>query len=179
MSGREETITLGGGCFWCTEAVFNRVKGIQSVKSGYTGGELPNPTYEQVCTGRTGHAEAAQVVFDNEVIDFETLLHVFFATHDPTTLNRQGGDVGTQYRSGIFYHDEGQKRLAEASRLALQKNKPFRGEIVTEINPAAEFYAAEGYHQDYYQKNPARYKFYKSGCGREARLRELWGSRAN
>jgi len=143
--------------------------------SGYMGGHSKNPTYEQISTGRTGHAEVVQVEYDPKRVSYDKLLEVFWRNVDPTQKDAQFCDHGSQYRSGIFYHDEEQKRLAEASRLALQKTKPFKGGIVTEITRAAEFYAAEGYHQDYYQKNPARYKFYKSGCGREARLQQLWG----
>ena len=167
--------TFGGGCFWCMEEALDKVPGVTGTVSGYMGGPLKNPTYEQVSSGRTGHAEVIQVEFDPARTSYAKLLEAFWRNIDPTQKDAQFCDHGPQYRSAIFYHDDEQKRLAEASRLALQKNKPFKGEIVTEITKASEFYAAEGYHQDYYQKNPARYKFYKSGCGREARLQQLWG----
>ena len=149
-----ETATLASGCFWCIEAVLNRVRGVQSVMPGYTGGELPNPSYEDVCTGRTGHAEAVQVVFHPDVVSFETLLHVFFATHDPTQLNRQGGDVGTQYRTAIFYHDAKQKETAEKVIKELQPD--YSDPIVTEVTPLDVFYPAEDYHQAYYERNRDR-----------------------
>jgi peptide-methionine (S)-S-oxide reductase len=150
---RLEIATFAGGCFWCTEAVFQRVKGVASVKSGYTGGTKPNPTYEEVCTGKTGHAEAIQVAFDPTVATFESLLDLFWRAHDPTTLNRQGADVGTQYRSAIFYHSEEQRRAAEASRKALDESKRLGAPVVTAIEPAGVFYPAEAYHQDYYKRN--------------------------
>ena len=167
--------TFAGGCFWCMEEAFDKVPGVIATVSGYMGGHVKNPTYEQVSTARTGHAEVVQVEYDPAKVSYARLLEVFWRNIDPTQKNAQFCDHGSQYRSGIFHHDEEQKRLAEASRMALQKSKPFKGEIVTEIEKASEFYSAEGYHQDYYQKNPARYKFYKSGCGREARLKQLWG----
>lgn len=167
--------TFAGGCFWCMEEAFDPVAGVISTTSGYMGGKTKNPTYEQVSSGRTGHAEVLQVEYDPKRVSYAKLLEVFWRNIDPTQRDGQFCDHGSQYRSGIFYHDEEQKRLAEASRAAFAKNKPFKGEIVTEITKAAEFYPAEGYHQDYYQKNPVRYKFYKTGCGRAARLKELWG----
>jgi len=167
--------TFAGGCFWCMEEAFDKVPGVVATVSGYMGGHVKNPTYEQVSTARTGHAEVVLVEYDPAKLTYAKLLDVFWRNIDPTQKDAQFCDQGPQYRSGIFYHDEEQKRLAEASRLALQKNKPFRGEIVTEITRAAEFYPAEGYHQDFYLKNPTRYKFYKSGCGRDERLRQLWG----
>ena len=167
--------TFAGGCFWCMEEALDKVPGVISSVSGYMGGRVKNPTYEQVSTGATGHTEVVQIEFDPGKVTYARLLEVFWRNIDPTQKDAQFCDHGSQYRSAIFYHDDEQKRLAEASRLALTKNKPFRGEIVTEITRAAEFYPAEGYHQDYYTKNPARYKFYKSGCGREARLQQLWG----
>jgi len=166
--------TFAGGCFWCMEEAFDKLPGVISTVSGYMGGSVKNPTYDQVSTGRSGHAEVVQVEFDPARVGYAKLLEAFWRNIDPTQKDGQFCDHGPQYRSGIFYHDEEQKQLAEASRQALQKNKPFRGEIVTEITRAAEFYPAEGYHQDFYQKNPTRYKFYKSGCGREARLQQLW-----
>ena len=167
--------TFAGGCFWCMEEAFDKVPGVVTTVSGYMGGKLKSPTYEQVSTGRTGHAEVVQVEYDPAKVSYAKLVEVFWRNVDPTQKDAQFCDYGSQYRSGIFFHDEEQKRVAEASRVALQKTKPFRGEIVSEITRAAEFYPAEGYHQDYYRKNPARYKFYKSGCGREARLQQLWG----
>jgi len=157
-SGAEEPklakATLAGGCFWCTEAVYAELKGVTSVTSGYIGGAVPNPTYKDVCTGQTGHAEAIEIDYDPAVVPFETLLEVFFATHDPTTLNRQGADVGTQYRSGIFYHDDEQKRIAEEVIAKLDAAKVFPGKIVTEVTKATTFYPAEDYHQDYFANNP-------------------------
>ena len=148
-----ETATFAGGCFWCTEAVFERLKGVESVTSGYTGGELANPTYEQVCSGRTGHAEAVQIVFDPAVLSYETLLNVFFELHDPTTLNRQGADAGTQYRSAVFYQDEAQKQTAERVKAEVDASGHYSDKLVTEIAPLTEFYAAETYHQDFYNRN--------------------------
>ena len=146
--------TLAGGCFGCTEAVYAEIKGVTSITSGYIGGAVPNPTYKDVCTGQTGHAEAIEIEYDPAVVPFEKLLEVFFATHDPTTLNRQGADVGTQYRSGVFYHDDEQKRIAEAVIAKLDAAKVFPGKIVTEVTKATIFYPAEDYHQDYFATNP-------------------------
>ncbi|HXF67732.1 MAG TPA: peptide-methionine (S)-S-oxide reductase MsrA [Burkholderiales bacterium] len=167
--------TFAGGCFWCMEEAFDPVPGVIATVSGYMGGKLRNPSYEQVSTGRTGHAEVVQVEYDPAKVSYAKLLEVFWRNVDPTQKDGQFCDYGSQYRTAIFYHDEEQRKLAEASKAALAKNKPFAGEIVTEIVKASEFYPAEDYHQDFYLKNPARYKFYKSGCGREARLRQLWG----
>jgi peptide-methionine (S)-S-oxide reductase len=149
-----ETATLGGGCFWCLEAAFQRLKGVESVVSGYAGGTIPDPGYRQVCTGATGHAEVVQVRFDSAFIDYATLLQVFFATHDPTTPDRQGADVGTQYRSVVFYHDEGQRQVAEAVIADLGACGVWDAPIVTQVLPAPTFYPAESYHQDYYGQNP-------------------------
>lgn len=168
--------TFAGGCFWCMEPPYDKLDGVISTTSGYTGGQKKNPTYEEVSSGRTGHAEAVEVVYDPKKIGYEKLLEVFWRNVDPTVKDQQFCDVGSQYRTGIFYHDEEQKRLAEASKAALEKNKPFKGPIVTEITRATEFYPAEDYHQDYYLKNPVRYKFYRSGCGRDNRLKQLWGA---
>ena len=148
-----ELATLAGGCFWCTEAIFKRLKGVDSVIPGYIGGEMDNPSYGEVSTGKTGHAEAVQIKFDSKVISYNKLLEVFWVIHDPTTLNRQGSDVGTQYRSAIFYHDEEQKRIAEDSKRKLEKSGLESGKIVTEIKPFSEFYGAEEYHQNYYERN--------------------------
>ena len=149
-----ETATLGSGCFWCTEAVFLSVNGVQSVVSGYTGGKVPNPTYREVCSGLTGHAEVIQLTFDPGVITYSDILEIFWNTHDPTTLNRQGADEGTQYRSVIYYHSEAQKKTAESYKAQLDKSGVFRKPIVTEIAPAVKFYSAEKYHQNYYALNP-------------------------
>ncbi len=149
-----ETATLGGGCFWCLDAAFQRLKGVESLVSGYAGGTVPDPDYRQVCTGTTGHAEVVQVRFDNAVIDFATLLRVFFTIHDPTTPNRQGADVGTQYRSVIFFHDPAQEQVARALIAELAAQGVWDGPIVTEILPLPAFFPAEPYHQDYYRQNP-------------------------
>jgi peptide-methionine (S)-S-oxide reductase len=148
------TAVFGGGCFWCTEAVFKMLKGVVSVMPGYAGGTVPNPSYEQVCAGDTGHAEVIKIEFDPALIPYEDLLTVFFATHDPTTLNRQGNDIGTQYRSSVFYADEGQKRAAETFIAELERESPGGGTVVTEVVPLEAFYPAEEYHRDYYAKNP-------------------------
>jgi peptide-methionine (S)-S-oxide reductase len=148
-----EVATLAGGCFWCLEAVYEQVNGVLRVESGYAGGTVPNPTYEQVCTGRTGHAEVAQVTFDPEVVSFEDLLAIFFTIHDPTTLNRQGADVGTQYRSAIFYHDESQRAAAESVIGRIEAEGIWDDPIVTEVTPLGTFYPAEDYHQEYYRRN--------------------------
>lgn len=167
--------TFAGGCFWCMEEAYDPVPGVISTVSGYMGGKTRNPTYEQVSGGRTGHAEIVQVEYDPSKVSYAKLLEVFWRNVDPTQKDAQFCDHGSQYRTAIFFHDDEQKKLAEASKAALRKSKPFKGEIVTEITKAPEFYPAEGYHQDFYLKNPVRYKFYKSGCGREARLQQLWG----
>jgi len=146
--------TLAGGCFWCLEAVFLELKGVEHVESGYAGGHLPNPIYQQVCTGETGHAEAVQVTFDPAVISYRDLLGIFFTMHDPTTLNRQGADVGTQYRSAIFYHSPAQQADAEAAIADVAASGHWPGTVVTEVAPLDVFYPAEGYHRDYYRRNP-------------------------
>lgn len=173
-----EVAIFAGGCFWCMEPPFDAIDGVISTTSGYTGGNKDNPTYQEVSAGGTGHAESVQIVFNPNKVSYEKLLDVYWHNIDPTTLNRQFCDSGNQYRSAIFYLNDEQKRLAEASLEELQKNKPFKGPIVTEITAATKFYPAEDYHQDYYQKNPVRYKFYRYGCGRDARLQELWGDKA-
>jgi peptide-methionine (S)-S-oxide reductase len=169
------TATFAGGCFWCTEADFDKVPGVISTTSGYIGGGTPNPTYEQVSAGRTGHTEAVQVIYDPARVSYDKLVEYFWRTIDPTVKDRQFCDIGSQYRTGIFTHDAEQKRIADASKAALAKSKPFKEPIVTEITAAGTFYPAEDYHQDYYKKNPIRYNYYRGGCGRDARLRELWG----
>ena len=148
-----ETATFANGCFWCSEAVFKRLKGIKSVLPGYSGGQVNNPSYEQVCSGRTGHAESIQIEFDPKVISFEKILDIFWLTHDPTTLNRQGNDVGTQYRSAIFYHDLKQKEIAEKSKGALENEGIYKDPIVTEITPFSGFFVAEDYHKNYYDEH--------------------------
>ena len=153
-SATVETATFGAGCFWCVEAIFQNVEGVVSAVSGYAGGDVPNPTYEQVCTGTTGHAEVCQVTFDPQRISYGELLEVFFKTHDPTTLNRQGADVGSQYRSVIFYHSPQQQKLAESCKQELDRSGAWGKPIVTEILPYTAFYKAEGYHQDYFDANP-------------------------
>lgn len=150
-----EKCTLGGGCFWCLDSVFRNVKGVQLVTSGYAGGSIPNPSYDAVCSGRTGHAEVVQITFDTDQISFETLLDLFFALHDPTTLNRQGADVGTQYRSVIFYHDEKQKAAATAAIDQLNESRVWHEAVVTQLEPLPVYYEAEAYHQDYFAQNPA------------------------
>ncbi|MEN9997489.1 MAG: hypothetical protein RI922_479 [Bacteroidota bacterium] len=149
-----DTITLGGGCYWCVEAVYERLDGVVDVYSGFSGGSIENPTYEQVCTGRTGHAEVVQIAFDSTITSVKDILEVFFVVHDPTTLNKQGHDVGTQYRSVIFYHSDAQKAIAKEVIAALEKEKVFNAPIVTAVQPMTVFYEAEDYHQDYYAKNP-------------------------
>jgi peptide-methionine (S)-S-oxide reductase len=167
--------TFAAGCFWCTEEAFDKVPGVVSTTSGYMGGNKKNPTYEQVSSGTTGHAEVVQVVYDPSKVSYERLLEQFWLNHDPTVKDRQFCDVGSQYRPSIFYHTEEQKRLAEASKAKWDKDKPFTQPIVTPIVAAGDFWPAEDYHQDYYKKNPIRYQFYTSGCGRYARLDQLWG----
>ena len=148
-----EQATFGNGCFWCTEAVFQKLKGVTLVESGYMGGKVKNPTYKEVCSGLTGHAEVVQIQFDPDVISFEELLEVFWNTHDPTTLNQQGNDVGTQYRSAVFFHDDIQKQKAEAYKTQLDESSLWTNPIVTEVTPASHFYKAEGYHQNYFKLN--------------------------
>lgn len=154
MNDRREIATLANGCFWCTEAVFEQLKGVEKVQSGYAGGRVPNPTYYQVCTGTTGHAEALQIVYDPDVVSFRDLLGVFFTTHDPTTLNRQGADVGTQYRSAVFYYSPEQRETAERVIKEFDDQKIWPRQIVTEVTPFEVFYAAEDYHQEYFRNNP-------------------------
>jgi peptide-methionine (S)-S-oxide reductase len=168
--------TFAGGCFWCMEPPFDKLDGVISTTSGYTGGTKVNPTYQEVSAGSTGHAEAVQVEYDPKKVTYEKLLDVFWHNVDPTQKDGQFCDHGSQYRTGIFVHDAEQKRLADASKAALVKSKPFKGDIVTEITAATTFYPAEEYHQDYYIKNPLRYKLYRTGCGRDARLKEVWGA---
>ncbi len=177
-AGKFEKATFAGGCFWCMEAPFDQLPGVVSVTSGYTGGKMNNPTYKQVSAGGTGHAEAVQIVYDPTRIGYAKLLDVFWHNTDPTVADRQFCDVGSQYRPGIFYHSEEQRLLALKSKEALEKSKPFKEPIVTEVTKAGEFYPAEEYHQHYYKKNPIRYRYYRNGCGRDRRLKELWGDAA-
>ena len=174
-AGGLATATFAGGCFWCMEPPFDELDGVTSTTSGYTGGHKVNPTYEEVSAGTTGHAEAVQVVYDPARITYERLLEVFWRNIDPTTPDAQFCDHGSQYRSAVFYHDPEQRRLAEESKRALEAAGRLKARIVTEIVPAGAFYPAEEYHQDYYKKNPIRYKLYRLGCGRDQRLSELWG----
>jgi len=167
--------TFAGGCFWCMEGPFDELQGVISTTSGYTGGHTKNPTYKQTSTGRTGHTEAVQIVYVPDQVSYEKLLDVFWHNIDPTTPDQQFCDSGSQYRSEIFYHNDEQKQLAEASKTVLNNNKPFSEPIVTQISKASTFYAAEDYHQDYYKKNPIRYRYYRHGCGRDKRLEQLWG----
>ena len=176
--GARAKATFAGGCFWCMEPPFETLDGVISVTSGYTGGHQPNPTYEEVSSGGTGHAESVQIVYDPARISYEKLLDVFWHNIDPLTPKAQFCDHGDQYRSAIFYHDDTQRRLAEESKQRLEQSKRFDQPIVTQIVAATEFYPAEEYHQKYHQKNPVRYKYYRWNCGRDQRLRELWGGPA-
>jgi peptide-methionine (S)-S-oxide reductase len=169
------TATFAGGCFWCEETAFEGLPGVASVTSGYAGGQAKNPSYEQVSAGSTGHAESVQVVYDPAQISYPRLLEVFWHNVDPLDAGGQFCDRGTQYRSAIFYATEEQRREAEASKAALEKDPRFQGKIVTQIVPVGTFYPAEEYHQDFYKKNPLRYREYRQGCGRDARLKQLWG----
>ena len=172
---KQEKAIFAAGCFWCTEEAFEKVPGVVSVVSGYTGGTVKNPSYHEVSSGRTGHAEAVEVTYDPAKVSYEQLLDVFWVNHDPTVTNRQFCDSGTQYRPAIFYLNDEQKRLADASKAKWEKLKPFKQPILTEITKAGPFYPAEDYHQDYAKKNPLQYKFYVTGCGRYQRLDSLWG----
>jgi peptide-methionine (S)-S-oxide reductase len=173
-AGPAATAIFASGCFWCTEADFDKVPGVISTTSGYTGGTLADPTYEQVVSGTTGHTEAVEVVFDPSKVSYQQLLDVFWRTHDPLAKNRQFCDRGEQYRAGVFYLNDEQRKLAEASRQAAQAK--FAPRLVhTEVTKAGPFYKAEDYHQDYYRKNPVRYAYYRYNCGRDQRLEELWG----
>ena len=172
---KTEKAIFAAGCFWCTEEAFEKVPGVISAVSGYTGGTVKGPSYEQVSSGRTGHTEAVEVTFDPTKVTYSQLLDTFWVNHDPTVNNRQFCDSGSQYRPGIFYLSDEQKQLAEASKAKNDKLKTFKQPLLTEITKAGAFYPAEDYHQDYYKKNPLQYKFYVTGCGRYARLDGLWG----
>ena len=178
MAAGTAKATFAGGCFWCVEADFDKVAGVLSTTSGYIGGNVANPTYEQVSAKQTGHAEAVEIVYDPAKVSYEQLLTKFWHSIDPTTKNRQFCDVGTPYRTAIFAVDGEQMKIAIASRAALEKSKPFKEPVVTEVTMAGTFYPAEEYHQDYYKKNPVRYNYYRLSCGRDARLKELWGDLA-
>ena len=173
---KTEKATFAGGCFWCTEEAFEKVPGVTSAVSGYMGGKVKNPTYNQVSGGLTGHTEVVLVSFDPDKVSYDKLLDVFWLNHDPTVLNRQFCDSGSQYRPEIFAHSADQKRLAEASKAKWDRQKPFRQPLLTPITAAGEFWPAEDYHQDYYKKNALQYRFYVTGCGRYARLDNLWGA---
>jgi peptide-methionine (S)-S-oxide reductase len=166
--------TFAGGCFWCVEADFDKVEGVISTTSGYTGGKEANPSYGQVSSGRTGHTEAVEIVYDPAKVSYEKLLDVFWRNHDPLAKDRQFCDKGAQYRAGIFFHNDEQRKLAEATRKKVAAKFAPR-QVHTEVTAASEFYAAEDYHQDYYTKNPLRYRFYRHNCGRDQRLEDLWG----
>ena len=170
-----EKATFAGGCFWCMQPPYDKVKGVISTTVGYTGGTTENPTYEEVCSGRTGHAEAVEITYDSSQTSYSDLLDVFWKNIDPTTTNQQFADTGTQYRTAIFYHNEEQKRLAVASKEKVEKSGKFKRAIVTEIVPASLFYPAEEYHQKYYKKCPLPYQLYKTGSGREGYLKKTWG----
>ncbi len=170
--------TFAGGCFWCMEPPYDKLPGVISTTSGYMGGKKRYPTYEEVSAGFTGHTEVVQVAYDPSKVTYEQLLEVFWRNVDPTVKDKQFCDEGSQYRTAIFVHDDAQLKAAEASKAALDKTKPFKDPIVTPIQLAGEFWAAEDYHQDYYLKNPVRYSYYRTGCGRDARLKQLWGAAA-
>jgi len=170
--------TFAGGCFWCMEPPYDKVPGVISTTSGYMGGKKRYPTYEEVSAGFTGHTEVVQVAYDPSKVTYEQLLDVFWRNIDPTVKDKQFCDEGSQYRTAIFVHDDAQLKAAEASKAALDRTKPFKDPIVTPIQLAGEFWAAEDYHQDYYLKNPVRYSYYRTGCGRDARLKQLWGAAA-
>jgi methionine-S-sulfoxide reductase len=172
---KTEIATFAGGCFWCMQPTFNEFHGVISTKVGYTGGHTVNPTYEEVCTGTTGHAEGIEIIYDPSKVTYSELVEEFWHNIDPTSLNQQFADHGTQYRSAIFYHNAEQKRIAEASKERLAKSGKFKKPIVTEITPASTFYPAEEYHQDYYKKNAMHYKAYKIGSGRQSYIEDTWG----
>jgi len=178
LAAPDEKAIFAGGCFWCEESAFEDLPGVVSAVSGYTGGRTPDPTYEQVSTGTTGHAESAEITFDPAKISYEQLLEVYWHNIDPTQSDGQFCDHGSQYRSAIFYRNDAQKRAAEASKAKLEQDPRFRGKIATQIVPASRFYPAEEHHQNYCKVNPLRYKMYAAGCGRAARLKAIWGDEA-
>lgn len=177
-TAEEQVAIFAGGCFWCVEHAFDEVDGVQSTTSGYIGGRVADPSYKQVSAGDTGHAEAVKVVFDPSRVGYEELLYTFWRNVDPVARGRQFCDVGDQYRAEIFYLDDEQRRRAEASKQELEASSRFEQPIAVAVTAAGEFYPAEEYHQDYYQKNPIRYRFYRTGCGRDRRLQEVWGDEA-
>ena len=174
-TSQKETAIFAGGCFWCMEPPFDKLDGVISTTSGYTSGHKQNPTYREVSAGKTGHTEAIQIVFDPKIVSYTELLAVFWKNIDPVAIDRQFCDAGAQYRSGIYYQNETQEKAAKRSLSQLEQNKPFKEKIATEVVAASTFYPAEDYHQDYYLKNPLRYKYYRFSCGRDNRLTELWG----
>ncbi len=178
IAAKTETAILAGGCFWCVESDLEKLPGVMTVESGYTGGTAANPSYKQVSAGGTGHVEAVRVIFDQAKIGYAQILDAFWHNIDPTDPSGQFCDKGDPYRSAIFYLDESQKSLAEASRTKIEAAKSFKGTVVTTIQPAGPFYPAEDYHQDYYKKNPIRYRYYRTGCGRDRRLKDIWGDQA-
>ena len=178
QSAEQASAIFAGGCFWCMEPPYDKLDGVISTTSGYIGGSVANPTYQQVSAGGTGHAEVVRVVYDPAKVSYDQLVDVFWHNVDPTQVDGQFCDHGDQYRTAIFYENDEQKQIAEQSLAELQKSKPFEGDIVTEIGAATVFYPAEDYHQDYYQKNPVRYKYYRWACGRDQRLMDLWGDMA-
>jgi peptide-methionine (S)-S-oxide reductase len=178
-SGKLETATFAGGCFWCMEHAFDEVDGVVSTISGYIGGHKDHPTYKEVSSGQTGHTEAVQLTYDQSKVSYDELLEVFWRNIDPTVKDRQFCDWGNQYRTTIFYHTEDQKKLAVASKHRLERNRPFEGPVVTPVVQASQFFPAEEHHQDYHIKNPLQYKFYRFSCGRDQRLRELWGKKTS
>ena len=177
QEGKLELATFAGGCFWCMEPPFEKLDGVKEVASGYMGGQKVNPTYEQVSAGTTGHTEIVQVTYDPKKVTYEKLLEVFWMNIDPTTRNSQFVDIGTQYRTAVFFHNDEQKKQAIESREKMDKSKKFSSKIVTEITAAATFYRAEDYHQDYYKKNPIRYKYYRHNSGRDQYLEKIWGKK--
>lgn len=174
--GESALATFAGGCFWCLEGPYDKLPGVLATTSGYIGGDVVNPTYEQVSSGRTGHAEAVEIRYDPALVSYTELLSIFWRNIDPTTPDRQFCDHGSQYRPAIFYHDETQRLVARASLEDIVRTKPFKAEIKTELTAATQFFPAEDHHQDYYLKNPLRYKFYRYNCGRDQRLKQLWGN---
>ena len=172
-----QVATFAGGCFWCMEPPYDKLPGVKATISGYMGGKKANPTYKEVSSGTTGHAEVVHVIYDPAKVSYEKLLEVFWVNVDPTVKDRQFCDTGSQYRTAIFYHDDAQRKAAEASKAAIEKSKPFKEPIVTAIEMAGPFYPAEDYHQDYYKKSPVQYQLYRTGCGRDARLKQLWGNK--
>jgi peptide-methionine (S)-S-oxide reductase len=176
-NAKTEVATLAGGCFWCIESDYEKIKGVISVQSGYTGGKEPNPTYEQVSSGKTGHVEVVQIVFNPDIISYREIMGKFWRSIDPLNPNGQFCDIGPQYRSEVFYRNEEQKKIAQETKREIDESGVLPSKIVTQITEASIFYPAEEYHQDYYKKNPIRYKYYRYSCGRDKRVEELWGEK--